>query len=211
MHKNAKDLTGMRFGRWTVIRATEQRQQRSVLWECRCECGLVELKPAATLRKTRSTTCRGHNENHDMSYSSEYTIWKSMRRRCNNPQYTHYYNYGGRGIQVCERWDASFDAFIEDMGRKPTAQHTLERIDNDGDYCPENCRWATRKEQAHNMRKNRSITFNGRTMILSDWANELGLRRSHLAERIKKYGIEIAFSGIKFHRWTSPLSTGEMT
>ena len=111
-----------------------------------------------------------------------------MRTRCLNPNDRYYANYGGRGIQVCERWLHSFENFLQDMGKKPTINHTLDRIDPDGNYCPENCRWATQLEQANNRTNTRMVTHNGETKSLGDWSRELGVKYFTLYSRLKRHG-----------------------
>lgn len=120
---------------------------------------------------------------HDQSKTSEYNIWRQMRQRCQNPTAAYYKFYGARGIKVCKQWD-KFENFITDMGKKPTPKHTLDRIDNNGDYEPSNCKWATRKEQAQNRRPGYVTTYNGKSQSLVDWAKELDVRPGLLYERL---------------------------
>lgn len=117
-----------------------------------------------------------------------------MKQRCHNPECDHYADYGGRGITVCDRWRESFLAFWEDMGDPPTDSHEVDRIDNDRGYGPDNCRWATRSEQMRNTRNNRPIEFRGRTQLLVEWAEELGISIQALIQRIENWGIEKALS-----------------
>lgn len=105
--------------------------------------------------------------------TAEYGAWIAMRQRCKNPNYSGYHKYGGRGISVCERWD-SFKNFFEDMGPKPTPEHQIERLNNDGNYEPSNCVWKTRSEQARNTRRTVRVTINGVTKCLKDWCSVLG-------------------------------------
>ena len=105
----------------------------------------------------------------------EYKAWQGMKCRCLNQKNKNYNDYGGRGIGVCNEWQNSYDQFVADMGRKPTPKHSLERRDNSGNYEPSNCRWATVKEQANNRRSNKIIEFEGRTMNMKQWAEEVGL------------------------------------
>jgi hypothetical protein len=114
---------------------------------------------------------------------STYTIWKRMRQRCSNPNSSNYEWYGGRGIKVCERWD-SFANFLSDMGERPDGL-SIDRRDNDGDYCPENCRWATTKQQHRNKSSNRLITHNSQTRCLIEWSEFAGLSIRVLAERLR--------------------------
>ena len=115
--------------------------------------------------------------------NSKYQIWQAMRRRCNNPSDAGYERYGGRGINICSRWQ-EYPAFLEDMGRRPNASYTIERNDNDGNYEPGNCRWATRTEQARNRRSNRMLTFNGISLCLEEWAARIGIKRTTLRQRL---------------------------
>lgn len=126
---------------------------------------------------------------HGRARTPLYRVWAEMRYRCANPDHPDYRHYGGRGIGVCERW-ADFSAFLEDMGERPKGL-TLERIDNDGDYEPGNCRWATRAEQASNMRSNRIIEHNGMAMTLSQWARYLGRPLQTIAGRLNEKGWSV--------------------
>ena len=107
-----------------------------------------------------------------------------MIRRCEAPRDISYPRYGGRGISVCDRWRASFQAFLDDMGERPSKSYQIERDDNDGNYMPENCRWATRKEQARNRRSQTILTFNGESLCVSEWAERMGVKRGQLQNRI---------------------------
>lgn len=123
-------------------------------------------------------------DHHGKSHSPEWNSWNGMKDRCHNPKSKDYSSYGGRGIKVCLRWREDFMAFYKDMGEKPTRQHTLDRIDPNGNYEPSNCRWATKMEQANNRRDNKHFTHNGRTQTLSRWADELGMSRGLLWNRV---------------------------
>lgn len=118
-----------------------------------------------------------------------YQSWADMRSRCSNPKHKRYAAYGGRGIKFCERWD-SFEAFVEDMGLKPDGL-TLDRIDNDGDYEPDNCRWATYRDQNKNKRTTTTYRYDGRDQTIEEWAEEIGMPRTMLSERIHRYGWSI--------------------
>ena len=122
------------------------------------------------------------------SRTREYQAWASMRSRCFYRRNNRYHSHGGRGIKVCDRWLglAGFANFLADMGPKPTPQHQLDRINNDGNYEPGNCRWATPIEQARNRRTNRHITFNGKTLCITQWATLTGLNRRTIIARLDK-------------------------
>lgn len=126
--------------------------------------------------------------------SAEYNAWKAMRARCTRPSHVHYPLYGARGIAVCSVWMASFAAFLRDMGTRPSPQHTLEREDNDGDYEPGNCRWATRLEQAQNTRRNVLVTWRGRTECVTEWARIIGIPRRALVLRLRTWPLDRAMT-----------------
>lgn len=139
---------------------------------------------------------------------AEYSVWQDMKQRCYNPKCCNYPHYGARGIRVCDRWRHDFTAFLADMGRRPSFQHSIDRIDNEGNYScghceeclrngwPANCRWATWTEQNRNRRTNHEVTFQGRTMCLAAWAKELGIAAPTLFGRINRRGwtVERALS-----------------
>lgn len=122
--------------------------------------------------------------------SAEYITWQNMRARCNNPKDASYSRYGGRGIRVCKRWDESFTAFIDDMGWKPSPVYTIDRIDNDGDYEPGNCCWATPKEQANNRRSSTFLALDGVSMTIAQWSERTGLKPSAICQRLA-YGWSV--------------------
>ena len=123
---------------------------------------------------------------HGMSRTPEYIAWQQMKDRCFNPNHKQHSDYGGRGITVCDRWKNSFQNFFLDMGSRPTAKHSLDRIDNNADYSPKNCRWATKAEQANNQRSNKPlITIENDTRTIAQWAKKMGFSASVIHRRLK--------------------------
>lgn len=156
---NFIDLTGQRFGRWTVLSRAEDYRRGIPQWSCRCDCGKAGVVRANILKAGESKSCgclnreMKRNYSHGLSQTRTYEAWKHMIQRCTNPHAKHFSYYGGRGITVCERWLSSFENFLADMGERPPGL-TLDRYpDNDGNYEPDNCRWATWTQQAANRRK----------------------------------------------------------
>lgn len=191
------DMTGQRFGSWTVEGRGGKDKHGQALWLCLCDCGNRSEVPGGRLRRGESRSCgcqkgaacAAANIKHGASVrgrmTSEYRAWSNMIDRCERPGNKQYADWGGRGIKVCVRWRESFAAFLEDMGPRPSPSHTIDRVDNDGDYEPGNCRWATRREQGLNKRNNRSITADGETLYLAEWARRLGTHPSTIISRIK--------------------------
>ena len=174
---HALDLTGQRFGKWSVLGKSHVDKRREVYWLVRCECETERAVRASHLRSGASRSCGcgdgvPHSK-HGMTLSRTWKSWNSMRQRCLNTNAPDYSRYGGRGIKICQRWD-SFDNFLADMGERPDGK-TIERNEVDGDYTPENCRWATASEQQRNKRNAIVATVDGVTKSVHDWACETGL------------------------------------
>ena len=190
---NFKDLTGKRFGKLTV-QFYAGKVGRATLWSCDCDCGVAgKIILGGSLRSGKSNSCgceRRLNFRHFKHGSSgsnatrEYRAWKGMISRCHNPNSAPYGNYGGRGIVVCERWRTDFLTFLNDMGPCPPGR-SIDRKDNDGNYEPGNCRWATDNEQAVNTRKNHRLTYQGVTQTISQWARQVGIGSDTLLMRIR--------------------------
>jgi len=147
------------------------------------------MRGPSLLKKTdpsRSCGClaRQAAKTHGMVRAPEYGVWRNMYQRCTNPNNPQYHNYGGRGIKVCQRWRESFENFYADMGPRPSSQHSIDRINTNGDYTPSNCRWATPVQQSNNKNDNRLITYRGQTRTLSEWARLTGISKSSLSWRL---------------------------
>jgi hypothetical protein len=197
-HWRFKDLEGKRFDR-LLVESYAGKRGRVGRWNTLCDCGNRQVVQTGNLvtKNTRSCGClcreltskskRKHGESKGClsNRTAEYSTWISMRQRCSDANSPSYERYGGRGISVCERW-LSYDSFLEDMGRKPSPEYSIERIDNSGNYEPSNCKWATVKEQVRNRRSNRMLTFNGITKCLIEWSEETGINRGALEARLKR-------------------------
>jgi len=175
------DHTGKRYGRLTAIRRDFDNLKNGTYWICRCKCGKEKSVPSQNLVRGMAKSCgclqreaaAKAQTKHGCSAAStaEYKSWMSMRTRCENASSINYKDYGGRGISICERWK-SFENFIADMGKKPGPKYEIDRKDNEGDYCPENCRWATRRENSRNKRNNRLVEFDGDVQPLIVWCEK---------------------------------------
>ena len=161
------DLTGKRFGRLTVIKYYGSNKNGKSLWLCKCKCGNNKIVLGNSLVTSLTKSCGCYNKEHskkihsthNMSYSKLYKVWQGMKTRCYNPKFIYYNNYGGRGIKICDEWLNDFGKFYDwtiNNGYKEGL--TIDRINNDGNYEPSNCRWITRAEQNRNQRKSKSRT-----------------------------------------------------
>ncbi len=207
------ELAGKKYGRLTATRRVGRDKYRRSLWECQCECGNTIVVDSGSLASgnTRSCGCLMRDTNrrlvaersttHGLSRSSTYRIWAKMIERCENRRSKTYSDYGARGIKVCDRWRESFENFLSDMGPRSPGM-TIERNDNDGDYCPENCRWATRKEQNNNKRNSRVLECNGKRQTVARWSEELGISSKTIFTRLYNgWSIEAALHTRKLKPW----------
>lgn len=190
------DLTGQRFGLWTVVREFG-RHKKIITWLVTCDCGTTRVVLGHNLKSGESTSCgcRSLAKTHNKSKTREYKIWKSMIRRVESKKSISYKNYGGRGIIVCPTWRKDFQYFYDDMGPAPY-NTSIDRIDNNGNYEPGNCRWATRSEQARNYRQNHCITYLGETHPVVVWAEKLNITNCDVLYRrlYKGWSVEKVFT-----------------
>lgn len=201
------NLAGKTFGRLLVTELSELRRlpdgTNRRFWLCRCSCGNEKYISGNSLVSRRTSSCGclviEHvckiSITHGCTHTSEYRTWSAMIQRCTNQANPKWRLYGERGITICARWNM-FDHFLTDMGFRPSRKHTLDRKDNDGNYDPSNCRWATRSEQQNNKRNNFRVTWQGRTQTVTEWERELGFSKSMLSQRLRAGGwtIERAFT-----------------
>lgn len=179
-------------GRAPSVRAKNSKKFKSA-WFCVCSCGneCVVLGTLLTRGLRRSCRClyretRGQRRTHGGSADVEFAAWRRILRRCFNPRDIGFRYYGGRGITVCERWRASYANFLEDMGRRPSPEHSIDRIDVNGHYEPSNCRWATRSEQARNTRRNKFMSMNGITLTAIEWSERVAIPYDVIRERARR-------------------------
>lgn len=183
----ALDLAGFRSGALVALHRVENSKNGRVCWLCQCDCGNTTIAVAADIKSGHTKTCGCRSLRHPKhGYASTkiYKIWKSMNQRCHNPKNKSYPRYGARGIFVCDRWK-EFSSFLEDMG-VPEKGLSLDRIDNDKGYSPDNCRWVNSKTQNRNRRDNNLIDFNGEVKTLAEWAEEKQMPYSTLSYRIHR-------------------------
>lgn len=206
------DVRGQRFG--SLVAMSSVSGNGRLKWECKCDCGGTAYVTSTDLRSghTKSCGCKKiealvarctkHGNSPEGSRTKEYRTWAMLIQRCTNPNNPRFADYGGRGIGVCEAWRISFPTFLRDMGAAPSPQHQLDRRNNDLGYGPDNCRWATRSEQARNARRTRLATLNGVTKPVCEWADEVGLDPRHVRQRLDwGWPIEKALDPRKFHRF----------
>lgn len=186
------DRTGLRYGRLVALERlpAKSKKDTNARWICRCDCGNPAVAYGQDLQRGKVKSCGCLNaeriRQHGMAHTPEYAIWQAMRQRCENPESDAWDNYGGRGITVCAEW-GKFERFFADVGPKLPGQ-SLNRIDNDGGYCKENCEWTSTIVQANNTRRNRVMEFNGERRTLAEWAKWAGLTWYTLRSRLDNYG-----------------------
>lgn len=215
---NVIDLTGRKFNRWTVLECVGRTKSGGALWRCICECGTIRDVDGRTLRDGTSKSCgcyarersvestkiaaTKHGGKANGKTERLYGIWCGIKNRCLNPNSKHYHDYGGRGIKVCDEWVedyAVFRGWAYENGFNdsvPKKYQSLDRVDNDGPYSPDNCAWHTAIQQCNNRRGNRVVEYNGERHTLAEWGRKLNIPDDTLLKRLNKYGysVEDAFT-----------------
>lgn len=199
---NTLNIKGKKFGRLIPIELVKRNMK--YVWKCECECGNITYVPSTRLVHggTKSCGCyakerqRKSKTTHGMSHTKEHNTWVGIKKRCYNMNCRAYIDYGMRGIRVCDRWLNSFENFLNDMGACPSPDYSIERIDVNGNYEPDNCIWLLSELQSKNTRHNRWLSYNGEAKIMSDWATEIGWSSIKLYFKLKEKQFDVIMSGI---------------
>lgn len=198
-----QDLTGLRFGRLTIVSRAENGNDSKPRWLCQCDCGNTSVVSSSNLKRNNARSCgclkseltSERTRTHGLNGTRTHRSWTTMKSRCSNPKDSSFGNYRERGITVCDRW-LKFENFYEDMGDRPEDM-SLDRIDNNSGYSKENCRWATQQEQGNNRRTNRFLDFEGKRQTVTQWASEIGVHRHTIYARLERgWTIEKALTTI---------------
>lgn len=191
------NITGKRFGKLVAIKTIGKNKNGGYLWQCKCDCGNEITASVGNLNNghtkycgcLRADRCETNFTKHGLESTRLYDIWRDMRLRCYDERNISYNRYGGMGITICDEWKEDVKAFYDwAMANGYNDGLTIERIDNDGNYSTDNCRWATVKEQANNRRSNVLVTHNGKTQTMKEWANEVGIPYKVVWARMQKLG-----------------------
>ena len=191
------DLSGERFGKLSVLSYHSTTSYGATAWKCKCDCGKEVIALSNNLRKgsTKSCGCAQHKgviRKHGQCGTRLYSIWCGMKRRCNGINTHAYADYGGRGISVCAEWVDSFETFKKWAAENGyTDALSIDRIDNDGNYSPENCKWATRKTQCRNRRSSTRVSYGGKNLTLPEWEEETGIKSETMRNRINNLGWSV--------------------
>lgn len=191
------DLRGERFGKLTVVEAVGKAKNGATLWRCKCDCGKESIVQGGNLRNGHTASCGCYKaefckENfttHGLEHTRIYQTWVNMLARCFDDKNISYTRYGGRGITVCNEWKDDVQSFYEwSLANGYRDDLTIDRIDANGNYEPNNCRWITIKEQANNRRSNILVTYNGKTQTMKQWACDVGIPYQVVWQRMQKLG-----------------------
>ncbi len=192
------DLKGKTFNYLKVICYHQTLRNRhdikNAIWKCKCKCGNITLVSSTNIQRGKIKSCGclqkesvgKINRTHGRSRTPEYRIWTRIKSRCYNPNTTDYKYYGGRGIKMCDKWVHSFEKFFLDMGKRPSLLHTIDRIENNVNYTPKNCRWATRETQTRNRTNTKTLTYKGQTKPMAEWAEIIGMPYTTIQSRVAR-------------------------
>lgn len=198
-------IAGYRFGNATALSDAGLNRYRQRIWNCQCDCGQPFVAVASAIHRGRVRGCARRCLVTNPSKANprpERAIRDNMIARCHCPTNKSYPRYGGRGIMVCDRWRNSFDDFLADIGPRPSAQHSIDRIDGTKGYEPSNCRWATYTEQARNTRRNHLVTMNGETRCIAEWVELLGVPERRVRTRLQRGWDPTEALTTPFQRWS---------
>ena len=197
------DLTNQKFNRLTVLELSDKRGKK-VMWKCRCDCGNITFVETCNLRGNRTKSCGcykmdgllSRSTKHNQRHTKLYEVWKGIKQRCLNSNHKAFKNYGGRGISICDEWKDNFSSFYNwAMQNGYSDELSIDRINNDGNYEPNNCRWVDRKTQANNTRTNHFITYNNETHTIAEWSRILNIKYSVILYRLHhNWSIEKTFT-----------------
>ena len=200
------DLLGKRFGRLTVIERMPNNKRHQAVWKCLCDCGKEVIVASGHLRSGHSQSCgclaheraADYHRTHDMKGTKLFRVYHTMKGRCCNPTDHKYPSYGGRGIKICSEWLSNPKSFFEwALANGYKEGLSIDRINNEGDYCPENCRWVDSYTQANNKRNNHIYEYYGNKLTIAEWAKLLDLSYSAIKSRIKRGSFERLFPNNK--------------
>lgn len=180
-------LDGMRFGKLVVLSEYPERKGNAIMWVCRCDCGNTKIINGNNLRNGKSTTCGCSLKKHGMRNTRLWSIWDGMMKRCYNPKHPYYHRYGGRGIDICDEWLQDHGAFFSwALSNGYQDNLTVDRIDNDGNYSPENCRFVDMKTQENNRCNNCTVEINGVSKTIAEWADITGIGYQTIYRRYRR-------------------------
>ncbi len=185
MYQKVKIVIGDKYGRLTPVAIAGKNRYGRTTYRCICDCGNEVVLEGSRIAHGTVKSCgclKGYGVSHSITYSS----WRGAKWRCSYVKHPYYKYYGGKGVKMCQRWLKSFENFLKDMGERPSPEYTLDRIDPSGDYTPENCRWATIREQCNNRRNNRILTYKGKDYTASNFAREFNIPPGGVYYGLKK-------------------------
>lgn len=196
MNQKTKIVIGEKYNRLTPIEVAGKDKYGCTIYRCVCECGREVVVMGSRMARNKVKSC-GCLKGFGVSYTITYASWNNAKERCYSKNHFAYDSYGGRGIKMCERWRNSFENFLEDMGERPLLEYTLDRINVNGDYEPDNCRWATMAKQCNNRRNNHYIDYNGERLTVADFARKYNFSADRLYYELNK-GHNIEYILLKY-------------